>query len=143
MNAKTYLPTAKDFDAKTYLLDASGKTLGRLATQVASLLIGKHKPFFTRDQIAGDQVVVINVSQIHVTGKKRDQKIYKHYTGYPGGHRTYLFKDFIVEQPEELFKRAVARMLPKNRLGDKMIKRLRIYADAKHTQQAQKPVEIK
>lgn len=139
---KTYQPSQKDFDSKTYLINASGKTLGRLATRVASLLIGKGKVAYTRDRVAGDQVIVVNVSQIEVTGKKRKQKMYKHYTGYPGGLRTYAFEDFIQQQPEELFRRAVSRMLPKNRLGDRMLKHLRVYGGAEHTQRAQKPIPL-
>ena len=137
---KTYIPTEKDFDRKTYLVDATGKTLGRMATKVASLLIGKGKTCFASDKLSGDQVVVINAEKVHVTGQKKKQKIYSHYSGYPGGLKTYTFEELMDEDPEEIIIRAVSRMLPKNKLGREMLRRLRVYADANHTQQAQKPI---
>ena len=140
MNMKTFLPTEKDFDRKTYLINASGKTLGRLATQVACLLMGKGKTCFASDQLSGDQVVVINAKQVYVTGKKAVQKIYKHYTGYPGGLRTYRYEELLAKKPEEIIERAVSRMLPKNKLGREMFRRLRVYAGPEHRQQAQKPI---
>jgi large subunit ribosomal protein L13 len=139
---KTFIPTAKDFDRKTYLIDASGKTLGRLAARIASLLIGKGKSCFAPDQLSGDQVVVINAKKVYVTGKKTTQKIYKHYTGYPGGLKTYRFEELMSEQPEEIILRAVSRMLPKNKLGREMLRRLRVYAGSEHRQAAQKPVPL-
>lgn len=137
---KTYLPKEKDFNRKTYLINADGKTLGRLATKVATLLIGKRKAVFASDQISGDQVVVINASKVFVTGQKKTQKIYKHYSGYPGGLKTYTFEDLMERKPTEIITRAVSRMLPKNRLGSEMLRRLRVYAGEAHKQQAQKPV---
>ncbi len=137
---KTFIPKEKDFDRKTYLIDASGKTLGRLATKIATLLIGKGKSCFASDQLSGDQVVVIHAEKIHVTGKKKTQKIYKHYTGYPGGIRTYSFEELMAKKPEEIILRAVSRMLPKNKLGREMLRRLRVYAGAEHQQKAQKPI---
>lgn len=139
---KTYIPTEKDFARKTYLVDAGGKTLGRLATRVASLLIGKGKVFIAPDQLCGDQVVVINAKEIHVTGKKRTDKMYKHYSGYPGGQKTYSFEELQAERPEEIILRAVSRMLPKNKLGREMLRRLRVYPGKEHAQQAQQPVPI-
>ena len=139
---KAYRPTEKDFARKTYLVDASGKTLGRLATKVAATLIGKGKVVFTNDQIAGDQIVVINAKEIYVSGQKRKQKIYKHYSGYPGGLKTYTFEELHATRPEEIIKRAVSRMLPKNKLGREMLRRLRIYAGPAHKQQAQQPVAL-
>ncbi len=139
---KTYLPKEKDFNRKTYLVNASGKTLGRMATRIATVLIGKGKPVFAYDQLCGDQVVVVNAKEVFVTGKKASQKIYKHYTGYPGGHRTYTFDELMVKRPEEIIKRAVSRMLPKNKLGREMLRRLRVYAGPLHTQAAQKPVAL-
>ena len=139
---KTFIPTEKDFARTAYLIDASGKTLGRLATRVATLLIGKGKPVFAPDQLSGDHVVVVNVKAVHVTGKKVKQKIYKHYTGYPGGLRTYTFEELMAKNPEEILKRAVSRMLPKNELGREMLRRLRIYAGPEHAQQAQKPIPL-
>ena len=139
---KTYIPKEKDFARQTYLMNASGKTLGRLATKVASLLIGKGKTFFSKDQLSGDQVVVINAKEIYVTGKKPQQKIYNHYTGYPGGLKTYTFETLLAKRPEEIITRAVSRMLPKNKLGREMLRRLRVYAGPEHKQQAQKPQTI-
>lgn len=139
---KTFIPKEKDFQRKTYLVDASGKTLGRLASRVASLLIGKGKPVFACDQISGDQVVVINAKKIHVTGKKTENKIYKHYSGYPGGQKTYTFEELMAKQPTEIITRAISRMLPKNALGREMLRRLRVYAEAAYKQQAQKPVTL-
>ncbi len=138
----TFIPKEKDFNRKTYLVNASGKTLGRLATRVASLLIGKGKACFAPDQLCGDQVVVINAKEIHVTGKKIKQKIYKHYTGYPGGLRTYSFEELRDKNPEEIIHRAISRMLPKNKLGREMLRRLRVYAGPAHSQQAQKPIAL-
>lgn len=136
---KTYRPTEKDFARKTYLVNASGKTLGRLATKVATVLIGKGKTCFAFDQLSGDQVVVINAKQIYVTGKKTEQKIYKHYSGYPGGLKTYTYEELMARKPEEIITRAISRMLPKNKLGREMLRRLRVYSGGKHEQQAQKP----
>lgn len=139
---KTYIPTEKDFDRKTYLVDASGKTLGRLATKIATVLIGKGKPCFAVDQISGDQVVVINAADVFVTGKKKEQKIYKHYSGYPGGLKTYTYEELMEKDPEEIITRAVSRMLPKNKLGREMLRRLRVYAKNQHQQQAQQPIAL-
>ena len=136
---KTFLPTEKDFARKTYLVNASGKTLGRLATKVATTLIGKGKPCWAKDQISGDQVVVINAREIHVTGKKPEQKIYKHYNGYPGCLKTYTYEKLMAKKPEEIITRAISRMLPKNKLGREMLRRLRVYAGPEHKQKAQKP----
>lgn len=139
---KTYRPTEKDFERKTYLIDATDKTLGRLATKVATLLMGKDKPFFAYDQLCGDSVVVINAEKIYVTGTKKETKVYTHYTGYPGGLRTYNFENLMERKPEEIIKRAVSRMLPKNKLGAEMLRRLRVYKGANHKQQAQKPEAV-
>jgi large subunit ribosomal protein L13 len=136
---KTYLPTEKDFARKTYLVNASGKTLGRLATKVAVTLIGKGKTCWAKDQISGDQVVVINAKEVHVTGKKPEQKIYKHYSGYPGGLKTYTYEELMAKKPEEIIMRAVSRMLPKTKNGREMLRRLRVYAGPEHKQKAQKP----
>lgn len=139
---KTFIPTEKDFARKTYLVNASGKTLGRLASKVATVLIGKGKAVFANDQISGDQVIVINAKEIFVTGKKSSQKIYKHYSGYPGGLKTYSFEELLAKKPEEIIERAVSRMLPKNKLGREMLRRLRVYAGAEHNHQAQQPVAL-
>lgn len=142
MDMKTYIPKEKDFDKKSYLIDAKGKTLGRLATKIAVLLIGKEKPTFSPDQLSGDQVVVINADKVYVSGTKKETKMYKHYTGWPSGLKTYSYEDLMAKKPEEIIKRAVARMLPKNKLGRKMLTQLRVYAGEEHKQQAQKPVPL-
>lgn len=139
---KTFIPTEKDIARKTYLIDADGKTLGRLATKVASLLIGKGKTCCTPDKLVGDQIIVTNAKKVHVTGKKREQKIYTHYTGYPGGLRTYPFEKLMEKYPDKIILKAVSRMLPKNKLGAEMLKRLRVYGGAEHKQQAQKPIPL-
>ena len=139
---KTFLPAESDFARKTYLIDASGKTLGRLATKVASLLIGKGKVVVTHDQLSGDQVVVVNAKEVFVTGKKPLQKIYNHYSGYPGGLKTYRYEELLVKKPAEILRRAVTRMLPKNKLGREMARRLRIYPGTEHLQKAQKPIKL-
>lgn len=139
---KTYIPKEKDFERKAYLIDATGKTLGRLATRVAVLLIGKGKSVYAKDQLSGDHVVVINAKEVHVSGNKRKTKTYNHYTGYPAGLKTYSFEELIEKKPEEIIIRAVSRMLPKNKLGREMLRRLRVYANAQHKQQALKPITI-
>ena len=139
---KTFIPKDKDINRKTYLIDASGKTLGRLATRIASLLIGKGKTCFARDMIVGDQVIVINCEKVHVTGNKKEDKIYNHFTGYAGGLRTYTYEDLMAKRPAEIITRAVSRMLPKTRIGDVMLTRLRVYPGTTYRNQAQKPISI-
>ncbi len=139
---KTFIPNDKDINRKTYLIDATGKTLGRLATRVASLLIGKGKTCFAKDMLVGDQVIIINATKVHVTGKKKEDKIYKHFTGYSGGLRTYTYEDLMAKKPTEIIMRAVSRMLPKTRNGDVMLKRLRVYAGAEYRNKAQKPISL-
>lgn len=139
---KTFISKDKDINRKTYLIDASGKTLGRLATRVASLLIGKGKACFAKDQIVGDQVIVINASKIHVTGKKKEQKVYTKFTGFAGGLRSVTFEELMEKKPTEAITKAVTRMLPKNRIGDVMAKRFRVFAGADYSHKAQKPIQI-
>jgi len=139
---KTYLPTEKDFNRKTFLVNASGKKLGRLATQVATILIGKRKTVFAYDRLSGDQVVVINASHIQISGNKAEKKIYNHYTGYPGGRKTYNFETLMDRKPTEVIIRAVKRMLPKNKLGREMLRRLRVFPSETHNMKAQKPVPV-
>ncbi|OQA56291.1 MAG: 50S ribosomal protein L13 [Candidatus Omnitrophica bacterium ADurb.Bin277] len=139
---KTFIPKDKDINRKVYLIDASGKTLGRLATKVASLLIGKGKACFAKDQIVGDQVIVINASKIFVTGKKKEQKVYTKYTGFAGGLRSVTLEKLLEKKPAEVITKAVTRMLPKNRIGDVMAKRLRVFAGPDYPHKAQKPIQI-
>lgn len=139
---KTFIPKEKDFDKKTYLVNAEGKTLGRLATRVATVLMGKGKAVFAQDKLSGDQVIVVNAKDIHVTGNKRKQKIYTYYTGYTSGLRSSTFEKLQETNPEEIITRAVTRMLPKNKLGREMRRRLRVYAGSEHKNQAQKPIVL-
>lgn len=136
---KTYSIKQKDIKREWYLIDASGKVLGRLASRVASILKGKHKPTYSPHLDVGDHVIIINADKIKVTGKKFHQKEYYHHTGYPGGLRSVSFGKIFQEKPERILYHAIWGMLPHNRLGRKMIKKLRIYAGAEHPHQAQKP----
>ncbi len=139
---KTYLPKPNEIERKCFLVDAQDKILGRLATRVAVILMGKDEPFYTPHMECGDQVIVINAKGIRVTGRKNKEKIYQNYTGYPGGRHTINFEDLQAKNPELIITEAVRRMLPKNRLAEKMLKRLRVYAGTEHRQAAQKPVPI-
>mgnify|MGYP001566727843 CR=1 FL=1 len=141
---KTYLPKVGELKRRTVLINAQGKILGRLATRVAKMLMGKDEVYYTPHMECGDQVIVINAKEIRVTGRKEKEKIYQHYTGYPGGRRTCTLEDLRKSKPELIITEAVRRMLPKNRLADKMLKRLRVYPGADHRQAAQQPelVEI-
>ncbi|MBG0764034.1 MAG: 50S ribosomal protein L13 [Tissierellales bacterium] len=136
---KTYMAKPNEVDRKWYLIDAEGKTLGRLATEVATLLRGKHKPTYTPHVDTGDNVIIINCSKIVLTGNKLDQKKHKYHTGYPGGLREITYKDFLDKTPDKAVYLAVKGMLPKNKLGRKMIKKLRVYSGSEHNQQAQQP----
>ncbi len=137
---KSYVAKLSEIDRKWYLFDAENKTLGRFATQIARILIGKDKPIFTPHIDIGDFAVVINASKIKVTGKKMTGKIYYHHTGFPGGLRQTIFKDMLTKHPERVIEMAVRRMLPKNRMQAKRMNRLLVYAGPTHRQQAQKPV---
>lgn len=139
---KTFVLKGKDIKRKTYLVDAKDKVLGRLATRVATVLMGKHKPEYTPFLDCGDQVVIVNADHIRLTGKKAKQKFYTRYTGYPGGIRTTSFETLLKEKPEEVILKAVRRMLPHTKLGRKMLKHLRVYAGAEHRQNPQKPIPL-
>ena len=136
---KTYMAKPSEVERKWYLIDAEGKTLGRLATEVATLLRGKHKPTYTPHIDTGDNVIIINCSKIGLTGNKLDQKTHKYHTGYPGGLKEITYKDFLDKTPDRAVYLAVKGMLPKNKLGKKMIKKLRVYSGSEHEQQAQVP----
>lgn len=136
---KTVVPKVNHAERKWYLVDAQEQVLGRLASQVAALLRGKHKPQFTPHLDLGDHVVVINAEKVNVTGRKTEQKVYTRYSGYPGGLRKVTLDKLIQSKPERVIKHAVKGMLPKNRLGRKMIKKLRVYAGPDHPHEAQKP----
>lgn len=136
---KTYTAKPKDIKREWFLIDAEGKTLGRLATKIAEILRGKHKPIYTPHLDCGDYVIVINADKIRVTGRKLDQKIYYRHSGYPGGLKSITLRDQLQKHPERVLEAAVRGMLPKNRLGRKMFKKLKVYAGDSHPHQAQQP----
>ena len=135
----TYSPKPGEIEDNWYLIDAENRVLGRLASETAKLLRGKHKPQFTPHCNLGDHVIVINAEKVKVTGKKEEQKLYRHHTGWPGGLRTIVFKDLQKKFPERIITLAVKRMLPRNSLGRAMARKLRIYAGPEHPHAAQKP----
>jgi large subunit ribosomal protein L13 len=135
----TYFPKAGEIARKWYVVDASGQTLGRLSSQVASILMGKNNPRYTPFIDTGDHVVVINADKVKTTGMKSEQKVYQHYTGYPGGLRTQSFRNRLATRPDRVIEQAVLRMLPKSKLGRQMISKLKIYRGDKHPHEAQKP----
>ena len=135
----TYFPKAGEIVRKWYVMDASGQTLGRLASQVARRLMGKENPRYTPFLDTGDHVIVINAEKIKLTGLKTEQKVYQHYTGYPGGLRTEDFRNRFAKRPDLIVEQAVLRMLPKSKLGRQMISKLKVYRGDKHPHQAQKP----
>lgn len=136
---KTYIPKLNEIEKKWYVVDAEGQTLGRLATQVAAILRGKHKPQFTPHLDTGDYVVVINAEKVHVTGKKGQQKLYSRHSGYPGGLRQISLDDLRRNHPDRIIRYAVWGMLPHNRLGRKLLKKLKVYAGSDHPHTAQQP----
>ncbi len=125
--AKTYISKQGDIETACYLFDAENKILGRLATRIAMILMGKTKATYTPHMLSGDRVVVINAKGIKVTGRKIDQKTYDYYTGFQGGRRVLSFREMLEKHPEKIISEAVRKMLPKNRLAEKMIKRLHVY----------------
>ncbi len=136
---KTYVAKAGEIERKWYVIDAEGKTLGRLATEVASILAGKKKPEYTPFLDTGDFVIVVNAEKVVVTGKKYTDKIYRHHTGYIGGLKEVNFKSLMAKHPTYAVEYAVKGMLPKNSLGRTMFKKLKVYAGPDHNHQAQKP----
>lgn len=139
---KTFMANPAKIDRKWYVVDAEGKTLGRLASEVAKVLRGKNKPEYTPHVDTGDYVIVVNAEKIHVTGKKLDQKIYYHHTGYVGGLKETKYRKLLAEKPEFAIRRAVVGMLPKGSLGRQMAKKLKVYAGPNHDHAAQKPVKF-
>ncbi|MCS7177341.1 MAG: 50S ribosomal protein L13 [Candidatus Kapabacteria bacterium] len=132
-----------EVERRWWVVDAAGQTLGRLASQVARLLRGKHKPYFTPHVDCGDFVIVINAAQVRVEGKRWKYKEYFHYTGYPGGARFEKFTDLLRRKPEKVIEHAVWGMLPKGRLGRRIFRKLKVYAGPEHPHQAQQPQEYK
>ncbi len=141
----TSMPKENEIERKWYVVDAEGKVLGRLATRIASILRGKHKPTFTPHLDVGDHVVVLNAEKVHLTGRKLQNKQYRWHTGYIGGLREVSAEKMLKTHPERVIEWAVQGMLPKNRLGRSMVKKLKVYRGAAHPHQAQQPqaLEVK
>ena len=136
---KTYMAHAETVERKWYVVDATGLPLGRLATRVATVLRGKHKPTYTPNVDTGDFVIVINTDKMILTGKKLEQKYYRYHTGYMGGLKEVQYKKMMAEKSDDALYVAIKGMLPKNSLGRKMLKKVRVYKDANHNHEAQKP----
>ncbi len=126
-----------------YVVDGTNQTVGRMCSRIAAVLRGKHKPSYTPHVDTGDYIIVINCEKVKLTGHKMDQKVYDHYTGYPGGRKEEIASDLMKRRPEVIVERAVKGMLPKNRLGRKMYKKLFVYAGDQHPHTAQQPKELK
>ena len=139
---KTYVAKPSDRERQWVLVYASGKTLGRLATQLADILRGKRKPEYTPHIDTGDFVVVVNAEKVHVTGKKLQDKLYRRHSGYPGGLRERTLSEMLVRRPEEVIRLAVKGMLPRNRLARQQLRKLKVYAGPEHPHRAQKPTQI-
>ena len=139
---KTYVPKTADIDRKWYVVDAEGVVLGRLASQVANILRGKNKPIYTPNVDTGDYVIIINADKVVLTGKKLDQKIYYHHSGYAGGLKETSYRKLIAEKPELAVRHAVVGMLPKGPLGRQMAKKMKIYAGDQYVQTAQQPEKL-
>jgi large subunit ribosomal protein L13 len=136
---KTYTVTPADIVREWFVVDAKGKTLGRLATEIARLLRGKHKAIFTPHADCGDFVIVVNADKIHVTGRKLEDKLYYRHSGYPGGFKTISLRDQLAQHPTRAIEHAVRGMLPKGSLGRQMYRKLKVYASETHPHEAQKP----
>jgi large subunit ribosomal protein L13 len=136
---RTYVTKPEDIQRNWYVVDASGQTLGRLASEIARIVRGKHKPIYSPCVDVGDFVIVINAEKVHVTGRKMDQKVYYRHSGYPGGLKEVSLRRMLEEHPTRVIEHAVRGMLPKTRLGRKMIKKLKVYAGSDHPHQAQQP----
>lgn len=136
---KTYMPKISEIQRKWYIIDAEGKPLGRLASEVAKILKGKNKPIYAPHVDTGDHVIIINAAKVVLTGRKLEQKLYRHHSLYPGGLKEIQYKDIMKNKPELAIMNAVKGMLPKNSLGRKMLTKLRVYRGPEHDNQAQKP----
>lgn len=144
MSVKTYVTKPDEVQREWFVVDASGKTLGRLATEVARILRGKHKPIYSPMIDVGDYVIVVNAEKVRVTGRKLTQKFYYRHSGYPGGFKQVSLRDMLARHPARVIEYAVWGMLPKNALGRRMFKKLKVYAGPDHPHQAQnpKPLEL-
>lgn len=136
---KTYMAKAEDVQRKWYVIDATDKTLGRMASQVATILRGKNKPIYTPNVDTGDYVIIVNAGKVKLSGNKLDEKIYYHHSLYPGGLKETPYRQLLETKPELAIEEAVRRMLPKGKLGRQMFKKLKVYAGANHEHDAQKP----
>ena len=139
MNNTTYSVKKNEIESKWYIIDAANKPLGRVATEAAKLLRGKHKPTFTPNIDVGDHVIILNCDQVILTGNKLNQKMYRHHSGYIGGMKEISAKDMLEKNPEKAMMLAVKGMLPHNKLGAAQLKKLRVYAGSEHENAAQKP----
>ena len=139
---KTYAVKKKDIEHKWYTVDAEGQVLGRLASQVAHILKGKHKPIYTTHLDTGDHVVVVNADKVLLTGNKLEQKVYYWHTNYPGGIKSVTAKKLMQQKPEQIIRKAIKGMLPKNTLGRQMLQKLKVYAGSEHPHAAQKPTAL-
>ena len=139
---KSFMAKKEQTEHKWLLVDAEGLVLGRMAARIAPVLMGKNKPTYTPHVDTGDYVIVVNAEKVKVTGKKAQAKQYDYYTHYPGGHKFVSFADMMAKRPEKVIELAVRRMLPKNKLGRAMLKKLKVYRGPKHEHQAQRPQKI-
>lgn len=136
---KSYIAKPNEIERKWYLIDAEGKVLGRLASEVAAILRGKNKPIYTPHVDTGDYVIIINADKVKLTGNKLDKKYYRYHTGYPGGLKSVTYRNMLEKKPEKVIELAVKGMLPKNSLGRQMLKKLKVYRGTEHKHEAQKP----
>ncbi|MFN9691056.1 MAG: 50S ribosomal protein L13 [Vampirovibrionales bacterium] len=136
---KTYSAKTDEVQKEWYIVDADGQTVGRLAVQIANVLRGKHKPTYTPHIDSGDNVIIINAEKVVVSGKKYEEKLYRHHTGFIGGIKTFTFRQMMDRKPERIMEIAVRGMLPHNRLGRQQIKKLHVYVGAEHPHEAQQP----
>jgi large subunit ribosomal protein L13 len=136
---RTYIPKATEIERRWYIVDAEGLTLGRLATQIATIIRGKHKPSFTPHLDVGDYVIVVNAEKVHVTGNKEEQKFYYRHSGYPGGFRSTSLRDQLSRHPERVIETAVKGMIPHTNLGRDQLKKLKVFAGPNHPHAAQQP----
>lgn len=139
---KTFMPKAADITRQWYVVDAEGLVLGRLASEVANILRGKNKPIYTPNVDTGDYVIIVNADKVIMTGKKLDQKIYYHHSGYPGGLKETKYRKLLAEKPEFAVRHAIVGMLPKGPLGRQMAKKLKVYSGPEHEHAAQQPVKL-
>jgi large subunit ribosomal protein L13 len=139
---KTYQAKKEELEHRWYLVNAEGKVLGRLASELAKILRGKHKPVYTPHVDTGDFVIVVNAGKVGLTGKKMKDKIYYHHTGYPGGIKEISAEKLLAKKPTEMIRMAVRGMLPKNSLGRQMLRKLKVYAGPNHPHESQKPIQL-